>query len=105
LRELKHAADQAGAEFREAKRCCFNSNFQYYVHREFLKLRPMKQAFYVPSPEQVAQIQAEAVGRVRHWDRERQAARVALDAARLKLDKAVWAYREAKSHAVRNIQS
>lgn len=105
LEELKRAADRVGVEFREAKRRCFNSNVQYYFHRQLLKLKPIRQVFYVPSPERVAQLQAEAVGRLRYWDAERQVARVALDAAKLKLDKAVWKYREAKSRTVEHHES
>lgn len=97
LGELKREADSAGVEFRDAKRRCFSSNIQYYLHRELLKRKPVKQLFYVPSPERLAQLQAEAVDKLRYWDGERQAACVSLDAAKLRLDKAVWKYREAKS--------
>lgn len=101
LRELKRAADEAGVAFRAAKRHCFDSNVQYYMCRQICKMKPIASAYYTPSPERLAQTNAESAAHVRHRDAERQAARVALDAARLNLDKAVWLYKEAKSRAVR----
>jgi hypothetical protein len=95
LAGLKRDADDAGLRFREARKHCLRSNMQYYFHRELLKLKPLP--IFAPSAERRAQLNTEAAERVRHWDAERQAARIALDNAKLNLDKAVTRYREAKS--------
>ena len=97
LVELKYAADRAGVEFREAKRRCSHSNFQYYFQRQLFCIKPIQQVGYVPSPEKLAQLQIETASQLRFWDVERQNACVALDAAKLELDKAVWKYKETKS--------
>ena len=97
LAGLKREADEAGTQFREARKRCFHSNLQYYFYRELLKIRPL--STFASPPERVAQANVEALGRVRHWDAERQAARLALDDAKLNLDKSVTRYRAAKSQS------
>lgn len=97
LAGLKREADEAGTQFREARKRCFHSNLQYYFYRELMKIRPL--SIFASPLERGAQANIEALGRVRHWDAERQAARTALDDAKLKLEKSVTGYRAAKSRS------
>jgi hypothetical protein len=97
LAELKRRADEAGQAFRDAKRRCFRSNFEYFFHAQVARAQPSPVIAARITPERARAVASERAAEIGHWDRERAEARAALDGARAHLEHTVAAYRSAKS--------
>lgn len=94
---LKEAAELARLNLQKAKERCRYSNAQYHWMRFVLNSKVLLGGIHARAPERVVEFKVETVSQLLNWDAERQAASIALKDAKLRLEKAIWQYRKAKS--------